>query len=108
MPNRPVPQLMGFQSFEKTANEGDILTGVVDKHFCCSVLCGRIYPFRWRLHGENRGEQEENSDDGRLICRVPIVHLVQQVESVIPACFTRWFDSAHHRRIRTWTPDKNI
>ena len=29
-------------------------------------------------------------------------------KSVIPACFKRWFDWAHHRRVRTWTPDQNI
>jgi len=28
--------------------------------------------------------------------------------SVIPACFKRWFDMAHHRRVLNWTPDKNI
>ena len=25
--------------------------------------------------------------------------------SVIPACLKRWFDWAHHRQIRNWTPD---
>ena len=28
--------------------------------------------------------------------------------SVTPACFKRWFDMAHHRRVLNWTPDKNI
>jgi hypothetical protein len=27
------------------------------------------------------------------------------LESVIPECFYRWFDPAHHGRDRNWTPD---
>ena len=36
------------------------------------------------------------------------VNFIASPRTVIPACFQRWFGEAHHRRVRIWTPDKNI